>query len=121
MILGLPVPLAISQGWLSAEHWSVWLNPSLFLFSASWRSWVVYAALVAIAAAVLFGNLRHHPVGIDDASTFRDNVATSDDFSYFFGLPAAKELGSGRPLAEFTKWVAYAVWGNDAGAYHLRS
>ena len=95
------------------------MTPSLFLFSSSWRSWIVYAALIATVAAVLFGNLRHHPPGIDDASTFRDNVATSQDFSFFFESPEVKELGSGRPLAEFTKWLAYSVWGNDSAAFHL--
>ncbi len=93
--------------------------PTLFSIPAGRRSWLIYAALMAALTAVLFGNLRHHPQGIDDASTFRDNIAISDDFWYFFQSPEDKELGSGRPLAEFTKWIAYTVAGNNPGVFHM--
>ena len=92
---------------------------SLFPISADWRAWSVYTVLVVALSFVLFGDLRHHPLGVDDDSMFRDNVATSADFSYFFRPPEEKELGSGRPLAELVKWLAHLVWGQDRGAFHL--
>ena len=95
------------------------LNPTLFSIPADRRSWLIYVAFMATLTAVLFGSLRHHPLGIDDESTFRDNISISDNFWYFFQAPEDKELGSGRPLAELTKWVVYAVGGNDPGVFHM--
>ena len=81
------------------------------------RLWVVYAALLATLAGIYFGGLRHHLLDTHDADTFRDNLAISQDFSYFFSSDKAQ--GSGRPLAELLKWLTYLVWGNDPGWFHL--
>ena len=54
-----------------------------------------------------------------DDQTFRDNIALSQDFAYFFAPLEEKQLGSGRPAAELIKWLAYVVWGNDLGWFHL--
>lgn len=83
------------------------------------RTWVAYFLLLCLVSAVCFASLADHLLDTHDAETFQDNIATSEDFSYFF-LPAAqKELGSGRPAAELVKWVAYTLWGNDPGWFHL--
>ena len=79
--------------------------------------WPAYAALVAALAAVFFADLRHLLLGVDDAGTFRDHIAISEDFFYFFSPD--KERASGRVIDEFALWIGYLVWGNAPAFFHV--
>ncbi len=81
--------------------------------------WAGYACLLALLSVIYFGNLKDLRIDTHDDQTFRDNVALSKDFTYFFAPPEEKQLGSGRPAAELAKWLGYVVWGNDLGWFHL--
>ncbi len=77
--------------------------------------------LIAVGACgwIYFGALADHLLDTHDAETFRDNVAISNDFSFFFS--SEKEVPSGRPTAELTKWLAFLAFGNDPKWFHLLS
>ena len=79
--------------------------------------WPAYAALVAALAMVFFADLRHLLLGVDDIGTFRNHVAMSEDFFFFFSPD--KEHASGRVIDEFTMWVGYLVWGNTPAFFHI--
>ena len=81
--------------------------------------WPVYYLLMAAAAVLVFGDLRHHPLGLDDQATFDDNLAISENPVLLFVPSPEKQLGSGRPIAELFKWLAFLVLGNDAGRFHI--
>ena len=80
-------------------------------------TWLLYGGLLCVVSAVCFGSLRHHYIYFHDDETFRDNVAISRDFSFFFS--PEKEQFTGRPVAELAKWVAFAAVDNDPGTSHL--
>ena len=80
-------------------------------------TWVVYAACMAAITWVCFDDLADLQIVTHDTDIFRDNEAISEDFSHFFS--AAKAHASGRPTAEWVKWLAYLVWGNDPRWFHL--
>jgi tetratricopeptide (TPR) repeat protein len=80
-------------------------------------TWMLYAGILAVVSAACFGSLRHHQIYFHDDETFRDNVAISADFSFFFS--AEKEQFTGRPVAELVKWIAFAAVDNDPGLSHL--
>jgi hypothetical protein len=75
--------------------------------------------LLAVLAAFYFGNLLDHGLDAHDAQTFQDNIAIAQDPFYFFSTE--KSQVSGRPTAEFFKFVAYLIGGNDPGFFHLLS
>ena len=79
--------------------------------------WLPFVIAIAACGWIYFGSLRDHLLDIHDAETFRDNVAISEDFTFFFST--AKEQPSGRPAAELVKWFAFLVFGNDPGWFHL--
>ena len=79
--------------------------------------WLPFVIAIAACAWIYFGSLRDHLLDTHDAETFRDNVAISEDFTFFFST--AKEQPSGRPAAELVKWFAFLVFGNDPGWFHL--
>ena len=81
--------------------------------------WPAYALLLLLLSALAFGDLRHHLLNVDDQSAFDDSQAVGDDLAYLFSPPAEKQLGSGRPVAEFFKWLAYLALGNNPGRFHL--
>ena len=74
-------------------------------------TWLLYIGLLCVVSAVCFGSLRHHYIYFHDDETFRDSVAISRDFSFFFS--PEKEQLTGRPVAELAKWVAFAAVDND--------
>ena len=76
-------------------------------------TWLLYIGLLCVVSAVCFGSLRHHYIYFHDDETFRDNVAISRDFSFFFS--PEKEQFTGRPVAELAKWVV-ARFGEDMSA-----
>ena len=79
--------------------------------------WLPFVIAIAACGWIYFGSLRDHLLDTHDAETFRDNVAISEDFTFFFST--AKEQPSGRPAAELVKWFAFLVFGNDPGWFHL--
>ena len=81
--------------------------------------WLPFLIAVGACGWIYFGALADHLLDTHDAETFRDNVAISNDFSFFFS--AEKEVASGRPAAELTKWLAFLVFGNDPKWFHLLS
>jgi len=80
-------------------------------------TWVMYIGLVCVLSWVCFGSLRHHLLNTHDDEIFRDNIAISEDFRFFFS--PQKEQLTGRPVAELVKWIAYTIGGNDPGWFHL--
>ena len=80
-------------------------------------TWITFSLLAVVVAGICFGSLTEHLLDTHDVETFRDNLAISEDFSYFFS--AKKQQPSGRPLAELIKWLAYLAWGNDPFWFHL--
>jgi tetratricopeptide (TPR) repeat protein len=80
-------------------------------------TWIPFSLLTAVVAGICFGSLTEHLLDTHDAESFSDNLAISEDFSFFFS--ANKQLPSGRPLAELSKWLAYLIWGNDPSWFHL--
>ena len=82
-------------------------------------TWMIYSLLLVVLSAVLFGDVRHHLLGLDDANMFADNLAYDRDFTNFFSPSYERALGSGRPIADLVKYLAFKLWGNDASAYHL--
>ena len=79
--------------------------------------WLACGILMASVSWICFGSVTDHLLDTHDDLTFRDNVAISADFRYFFSTE--KEHPSGRPVAELVKWLAYTVWGNDPFWFHL--
>ncbi len=94
-------------------------NEMLFSLRDNAPTWVIYTLLLVVLSAVLFGDVRHHLLGLDDANMFADNLAYDRDFTNFFSPSYERALGSGRPIAELVKYLAFKLWGNDASAYHL--
>ena len=80
-------------------------------------TWIPFSLVMAAVAAACFGNTTDLLLDTHDAETFRDNLAVSLDFSFFFTTD--KELPSGRPLAELVKWLAYLLGGNRPAWFHL--
>ena len=81
--------------------------------------WLPFLIAVGACGWIYFGALTDHLLETPDAETFRDNVAISTDFAFFFS--AEKEVASGRPTAELTKWLAFLAFGNDPRWFHLLS
>ena len=81
--------------------------------------WFAFGAAIAACAWIYFGSLSDHLLDTHDAETFRDNIAISEDFTFFFSVE--KEVPSGRPTAELTKWLAFLAFGNDPKWFHLLS
>ena len=81
--------------------------------------WLPFVVAVGACGWIYFGALADHLLDTHDAETFRDNIAISNDFSFFFS--AEKEVASGRPAAELTKWLVFLVFGNDPRWFHLLS
>ena len=90
---------------------------SLFPLHTSRLTWAIYGALIALVAGIYFGSLSELMLEVDDARTFRDNVAVAQDFTYLFS--AHKEVGSGRLMADFFRFIVYLLVGNQPGPVHL--
>ena len=80
-------------------------------------AWLAYLSAVCVSAGVFFGSLRSHDIYFHDDETFRDNVAISQEFYFFFS--PEKEQNSGRPVAELVKWIAFSLVENNPGYCHL--
>ena len=72
-------------------------------------TWITFSLLAVVVAGICFGSLTEHLLDTHDVETFRDNLAISEDFSYFFS--AKKQQPSGRPLAELIKWAGLSRLG----------
>ena len=80
-------------------------------------TWWIYSSIVLLLAGIYFGSLAELMLEVDDARTFRDNVAVAQDFTYLFS--SNKEVGSGRLMADFVRFLAYLLVGNQPGPVHL--
>ena len=80
--------------------------------------WPGYVVVMCLVSAVCFGSLKDDLL-LDghDLDTFQDNVAIGEDFSFFFS--SEKQQPTGRPVADLVKYIAYEIWGNDPGSFHL--
>ena len=83
--------------------------------------WSAFVFAVVASSWLYFGSLGDHLLDTHDVETFRDNIALSEDFWYFFAPVEEKQLGSGRPVAELVKWLVFVVFGNDPRWFHLSS
>lgn len=79
--------------------------------------WWFYTLLLIATSVLYFGNLIDHGLDAHDEQTFLDNLAISADFWHFFSLQ--KSQSSGRPTAEFFKFAAYLIGGNNPAFFHL--
>ena len=79
--------------------------------------WISYGVVLAVLSCICFGNVTSHLLDTHDDQTFRDNIAVSENFWFFFSTE--KEHPSGRPVAELVKWIAYLQWGNDPFWFHF--
>ena len=82
-------------------------------------TWPLFVAIACILSWINFASLGDHLLDAHDQQTFDDNIAIAKDFSFFFS--PLKQQATGRPTAEFVKYVAYLAWGNDPRAFHLLS
>lgn len=80
-------------------------------------TWGLYLCFLAVLTALCFGSLGEHLLDTHDADTFQDHLRISQDWTLFFSPD--KTQASGRPLAEVVKYLAYLIWGNHPGAFHL--
>ncbi|MBI2505742.1 MAG: tetratricopeptide repeat protein [Candidatus Latescibacteria bacterium] len=87
----------------------------LFPFSDTHRTWLAYIGLVALLAAICFGNLREYSFDSDDDTYIRDSAEISKDFSNLL-FPSRYP---GRPLVNLVFWAGYTLWGEFPGAFHL--
>lgn len=95
------------------------VKSALFLPRPGKCAWLLFTALIIVLSALAFAGLRHHKIDTHDEETFLDNIALSQDFSYFFLPPQDRGLASGRPFAELLKFLAFLVFGNDPSYFHL--
>jgi hypothetical protein len=87
------------------------------LVAATRRTWLVYAALVAVLAALCFASAADLLLDTHDDDTFRDHERIARDFAFFFS--AEKDQPTARPTVELLKYLAFLVWGNDPVIFHL--
>ena len=92
---------------------------AIFPLSPTRQTWLIYLLVMIAVSWACFGSLADHLLDTHDQQIFDDSLALSKDFSYFF-LPAdQKEVGSGRPIADLVRWLAFVAWGPNPAAYHL--
>ena len=60
------------------------MSETLFQLRNESRTWLVYACIICLLTIAFFGSLKDHLLGVDDADTFRNNIAINQDFSFFF-------------------------------------
>ena len=81
--------------------------------------WLTFVVIGCILSWINFASLGDHLLDAHDQETFDDNIAIAKDFSLFFS--PLKQQATGRPTAEFVKYVGYVAWGNDPRSFHLLS
>ena len=79
--------------------------------------WSVYILITIALSIACFSSLADLLLDVHDDQTFRDNVAISEDITFFFS--SEKELITGRPIAALFKYLGYTLWGNDPAWCHL--
>ena len=79
------------------------MSSSVFPVHNTRKTWLIYTCVLVALSSLCFGSLRNHLIDTHDDQTFRDNIALSQDFAYFFAPLEEKQLGSGRPAAELIK------------------
>ena len=93
------------------------MSDTLFQLRNESRTWLVYTCIICLLTIAFFGSLKDHLLGVDDADTFRNNIAINQDFSFFFS--PEKEAASGRLVDELIMWLTYCIWGNDPAVFHV--
>ena len=79
-------------------------------------TWIAYALVLALLAAVAYGGLAHQSLDTDDFEYLRDANAANQDLSLLFSTD--REL-PGRPIAEAVFLLGYKLWGQNPTPYHL--
>ena len=59
---------------------------------------MIYLLVMVAVSWGCFSSLADHLLDTHDDQVFRDSVALSENFSFFFAPAAQKTVGSGRPL-----------------------
>lgn len=93
--------------------------PPLLPLRDTRQAWLIYLLVMVAVSWACFGSLADHLLDTHDQEIFDDSSTLSKDFSYFF-LPAdQKEVGSGRPMSDLVRWLAFVAWGANPRVYHL--
>ena len=79
-------------------------------------TWIAYALVLALLAAVAYGGLAHQSLDTDDFEYLRDANAANQDLSLLFSTD--REL-PGRPIAEAVFLLGHKLWGQNPTPYHL--
>jgi len=79
-------------------------------------TWIAYALVLALLAAVAYGGLAHQSLDTDDFEYLRDANAANQDLSLLFSTD--REL-PGRPIAEVIFLLGHKLWGQNPTPYHL--
>jgi hypothetical protein len=88
----------------------------MFALSDTRTTWIGYALLLGLLAAVAYGGLAAQALDTDDFEYLRDAAAASQDLSLLFSTD--REL-PGRPIAEVVFLLGHSLWGQNPAPYHL--
>ena len=78
-------------------------------------TWFLFAVLICAVSWIFFSTLSGHLLDSHDIETFRDHIAISEDFSFFFSPDRELAL---RPADTLFKWLVFLIWGNEPTWYH---
>ena len=87
----------------------------MFALSDTRTTWIGYALLLGLLAAVAYGGLAAQALDTDDFEYLRD-AAASQDLSLLFSTD--REL-PGRPISEVVFLLGHSLWGQNPAPYHL--
>lgn len=88
----------------------------MFALHDNRTTWIGYALLLGLLAAVAYGSLAKQALDSDDFEYLRDAAAAGQNLSLLFS--SDREL-PGRPLAEVIFLLGHSLWGQNPLPYHL--
>ncbi|MBI2505743.1 MAG: tetratricopeptide repeat protein [Candidatus Latescibacteria bacterium] len=91
----------------------------IFSLRPTRQACLIYLLVMVVVSWGCFSSLADHLLDTHDDEVFRDSIALSEDFSFFFAPAMQKAVGSGRPLADLVESLPYLIWGPDPAPYHL--